>query len=234
MLIGMVLLGVTFGAGGMWLANRVAPGDLGAADTARVQRVVREYVLANPEIIPQAMQKLQERDSARTIAASRGAIETPYGNAVLGNPQGDVTVVEYFDYNCGYCRASLSTLARLVQADPGVRIVFRELPVLNDESRLAARASLAAAAQGKFKPFHDALFAAGTVTDATIASSARATGVDLTRIPDDADDELRSNLTVATKLGITGTPSWVIGDQMLSGALPLDQLRDAIAKARAR
>ena len=234
LMLGMVVLGAAFGAGGTWLANRVAPGELGATDTARVERVVRDYVLAHPELIPQAMQKLQDRDTAKAVTANRGAIETPYGNAVAGNPKGDVTLVEYFDYNCGYCRASLPTIEKLVQADANVRIVFRELPVLSEESRLAARASLAAAAQGRFKPFHDALYAAGQVSEATISTAARAAGVDLARIPADADDQLRTNLSVASKLGITGTPSWVIGDQVLSGALPLDQLRDAIATARAR
>jgi protein-disulfide isomerase len=232
-LLGLVVLGALFGAAGMWLANRVAPGDLAVGDRVRVERVVRDYVLAHPELIPEAMQKLQEREAGRAVAANRGAIEQAYGNAWIGNPKGDVTLVEYYDYNCGFCRASLPTLAKLVEADPNLRIVFKELPVLSDESRVAARAALAAASQGKFKPFHDALYAAGPVSDATIAAAARATGVDLAHIPDDADATIRENLEVAAKLGISGTPSWVVGDQLLNGALPIDRIQDAIARARA-
>lgn len=233
LLLGMVLLGAAFGVGGMWLAERVAPGDLGGADKARIERVVREYILANPEIIPQAMQKMQERETAKAVGASRGAIEQPYGSAWIGNPNGDVTLVEYFDYNCGYCRGILPTIDKLVAADPKLKVVFRELPILAESSRDAARASLAAANQGRFRAFHDALYAAGPVTDATIAAAAHSSGVDLAKMPDDAEEEIARNAATAGRLSMNGTPSWVVGDQVLAGALPLDQLQDAIAKARA-
>ncbi|MEH3036495.1 MAG: DsbA family protein [Sphingomonas adhaesiva] len=233
LLLGMVVLGALFGAAGMWIAGRVAPGDLNGADRARVERVVRDYVLANPELIPQAMQKLQEKDAARAVAASRGAITEPYAGAWIGNPKGDVTLVEYYDYNCGFCRASLPVIDQLVAGDRNLRIVFKELPVLSEESRVAARAALAAATQGRFKAFHDALYAAGPVSDATIAQAAKASGVDVAKVPADADAVIRENMETAAKLGINGTPSWVVGDQVLTGALPIDRLREAIAKARA-
>lgn len=233
MLAGLVLLGALFGAGGMWLANRVAPGALPAGERARVEQVVREYLLANPELIPQAMEKLQAREAARAVNATRGSVEQPYHGAWIGNPDGDVTLVEFYDYNCGYCRASLPVIEQLVAADPKLRVVFKELPVLSDESRVAARAALAAAAQRRFKPFHDALYAAGPVTQASIAAAAKAAGVDLARIPADADQVIRDNLETAGKLGISGTPSWVVGDEILSGALPAERLKEAIAKARA-
>nr|WP_245995239.1 DsbA family protein [Sphingomonas olei] len=218
----------------MWLAERAAPGELSGADRSRVEQIVRDYVLANPEIIPQAMQRLQEREGEKAIAADRSRIETPYKGAVMGNPDGDVTLVEFFDYNCGYCRASLPIIEQLIERDPKVRVVFRELPILAEESRDAARASLAAAAQGRFVPFHNALYAAGPVTADSIAAAARTAGVDLGKIPDDADTEIAGNIGLATKLGISGTPAWVVGDRVLSGALPLDRLQDAVAAARAR
>lgn len=229
----VVLLGAAFGAGGMWLAERAAPGKLGAADQAQVERVVHDYVLANPELIPQAMQKLQERESGRAVAANRARVETPYAGAVMGNPNGDVTLVEFFDYNCGYCRASLPTIDRLVKSDPKLRVVFRELPILAEESRDAARASLAAAKQGRFAAFHEALYAGGQVSAQSIAAAARQSGVDLSKIPDDADTEVASNLQLAAKLGISGTPAWVVGDKLLSGALPFDRMQEAIAEVRA-
>ena len=230
----LVVLGAAFGAGGMWLAERAVPGELSGADRSRVEQIVRDYVLANPEIIPQAMQRLQEREGEKAIAVDRSRIETPYKGAVMGNPDGDVTLVEFFDYNCGYCRASLPIIEQLIERDPKVRVVFRELPILAEESRDAARASLAAAAQGRFVPFHNALYAAGPVTADSIAAAARTAGVDLGKIPDDADTEIAGNIGLATKLGISGTPAWVVGDRVLSGALPLDRLQDAVAAARAR
>jgi protein-disulfide isomerase len=230
----LVVLGAAFGAGGMWLAERAVPGELSGADRSRVEQIVRDYVLANPEIIPQAMQRLQEREGEKAIAADRSRIETPYKGAVMGNPDDDVTLVEFFDYNCGYCRASLPIIEQLIERDPKLRVVFRELPILAEESRDAARASLAAAAQGRFVPFHNALYAAGPVTADSIASAARTAGVDLSKIPDDADTEIAGNIGLATKLGISGTPAWVVGDRVLSGALPLDRLQDAVAAARAR
>lgn len=232
-LIVVVLIGAAFGAAGMWLAERAAPGDLGSADKTRIERVVHDYLLANPQIIPEAMQRLQERESGRAVAANRARVETPYRQAIMGNPQGDVTLVQFFDYNCGYCRASLPTIEQLVKRDPKLRVVFRELPILAEESRDAARASLAAAAQGRFAAFHEALYAAGPVSTQSIAATARATGVDLSKVPDDADTEIAGNLELAAKLGISGTPAWVVGDKVLSGALPLDRLQDAIAETRA-
>lgn len=234
LLVALVLIGVVFGAGGTWLAERVAPGDLSGADQARLGRAVREYVLANPEIVREAMQRLRDRETARLLTGVRGEVETPVGNAWAGNPKGDVTVVEYFDYNCGYCRAILPTIDRLIADDPNVRVVYRELPVLAESSRAAAQASLKAAAQGKFARFHQALYAAGPVSDATIAAAAKAAGVDLSRAAPDADAELSRNLSIASRLGMGGTPSWVVGDRVLSGALPLDQLKEAVAAARAR
>ncbi len=135
LVVALVVIGAAFGAVGTWLAERVAPGELSGADRARIEHTVRDYILANPDIIPEAMQRLNDRENAKVIATMRSAIETPYGNAYMGNPKGDVTLVEYYDYNCGYCRASLPTLDKLVQADPKLRIVFREMPVLVEAQR---------------------------------------------------------------------------------------------------
>lgn len=229
----VAVLGALFGAVGVmgWQANDAfAP-----TDRARVERVVREYLLAHPEVIPEAMGKLQERESGQSVAANRDAIVTPFGSAWAGNPKADVTLVEYYDYNCGYCRASLPIIRDLLARDPNLRVVFRELPVLAPSSRAAARVSLLAAEQGKFAAFHDALYAAGHVTDASIAAAARGAGVDLSRLTASApriDAEIASNMDVAGKLGISGTPSWVIGDRVLSGALPAEDLQRAIGKAR--
>ena len=154
---------------------------------------------------------------------------------VLGNPAGPITLVEFFDYNCGYCRASLPIVAALVKADPNVRIVYREMPILAETSRAAARASLAAARQGRWPAFHDALYTGGRVTNETIAAAAKGAGVDLSGANSSENEaEIDNNLRTAAGLGVTGTPSWVIGDRVLTGALPLEELQRAVAAARAR
>lgn len=221
--------------GGVALGAVAMLGWHGTDGRARTEGIVHAYLIDHPEVIQEASQRLQDRETGRLIAASRAAIETPVGDAFAGNPKGDVSVVEYYDYNCGFCRASLPVIAQLVAAEPGVRVVYRELPVLAQSSLVAARASLLAASQRRFRRFHDALYAAGPVSDATIAAAARAAGVDMrgaaaARPGEDA--AIRANLDVARHLGMAGTPSWVVGDRVLIGAQTLDQLRAAVAAAR--
>lgn len=223
----VALGGALLGAAGVWGVDRLRPGG-------EVGPQVRAYLLANPEVITEVMGKLQDRESGKLVAQHRDQIVRPYAGAWAGNPRGDVTLVEYFDYNCGYCRASVDTVAQLLRADPGVRVVYRELPILTETSRDAARASLAAAAAGpeKYRRFHAALYAAGPVSTATIAGAARGAGVDPARVPADAEAEIRSNLEIASTLNLSGTPSWVIGDRVLAGAQTLDALQDAVRAAR--
>jgi len=235
-LAALMLAATLLGGGILWTAQRAAPGALDGADKARIEATVRDYVLAHPEIIPEAMRLLQQRETGKTIAANRTQILEPFGDAWIGNPKGDVTLVEYFDYNCGYCRSSLPAIAELVRRDPNVKVVFKEFPILSEQSITAARLSLAAAEQGKFKPFHDALYAAGPVSEATIQAAAKSAGVDMAKaaaMTAKAEAEIASNRTVAQTLGLTGTPSWVIGTKVVSAALPLEELEKAVKEARA-
>ncbi|KQN25409.1 hypothetical protein ASE86_03985 [Sphingomonas sp. Leaf33] len=224
----LLLAGVLGGAAAFGLQQlQPAPGD------------VRAYLLAHPEVLPEAMAKLQERETGKLVAANRAAIFTPVPGMVGGNPNGDVTVVTYMDYACGYCRASLPEIEQLLASDPGVRIVYRELPILSADSRTAAAWAVAAAEQGKYLPFHTALFAAGRPTqDAVMAAAAKA-GLDVARArtvvasPTTAA-ELDRNLRTAGAIGMTGTPAWVIGDRIVSGAIPQEQLVTAVKAARDR
>ena len=223
----LLLAGVLGGATAFGLqALRPAPGD------------VRAYLLAHPEVLPEAMQKLQERETGKLVAANRAAVFDPYPGMVGGNAKGDVTVAIYMDYACGYCRASLPEIDKLVASDAGVRLVYHELPILSAESRTAAGWALAAAQQGRFLPFHTALFAAGRPNDATIAAAASRAGLDVVRARAAANSpqvaaELDENLKTAGALGMTGTPAWVIGDRVISGAISQEQLADAVKAARA-
>lgn len=213
--------------------------DQAARDDKAIGQVVRDYVLENPEILPEAMKRLQDRESAKAVTANRAAIFDAYAGAWEGNPSGDVTVSVWMDYACGYCRASLPMIARLVAEDPKVRIVYRELPVLSEGSRVAARWGLAAAEQGKFKPFHMALYSGGQLSQASIDAAAASAGLDVARAQQSiaserVEAEVARNLDVAGKLGVTGTPSWVIGDQIISGMVPYEALKEAVQTARRR
>ncbi|MFV0622910.1 DsbA family protein [Sphingomonas sp. ac-8] len=209
----------------------------GGADRARTEAIVHDYILSHPEILPEAMQKLQEREVGKAVDANRVAIETPFAGAWAGNAQADVTLVAYMDYACGYCRASLPAIDKLLESDPKVRIVYRELPILSPGSRTAAEWALAAAQQGKFRPFHAALYAESRLDEAAIQRAAAKAGLDVAAARTAAgsqavQQEIARNIGQAGQLGITGTPTWVVGDQMLSGAVGYDALVAAVARAR--
>lgn len=229
--IAAALGGIGLGAAGMALYG-------GGADKARVEGIVRDYVLANPEIIPQAIERLQQKDAAHAVARHRAALETPWHGAWAGNPQGDVVLVEFFDYACGFCRASNPDVARLLSEDSGLKVVWRELPVLGPDSEAAARVSLAAAEAGRFKPFHERLFAEGRPSPEAV-DAARA-ALSLPPAPPQGSEraraataELARNFELARAIGASGTPTFVVGDQVLSGAVGYDRLKQAIAEARA-
>jgi len=222
------------GAGAMaaWQAR------LPAATGGVTGQQAKAYLLAHPELIEETLGTLHDQQAARIIAANRDSILKPFGSAWAGNPHGDVTVVEYFDYACGYCRASLPIIARLIASDPGVKVVYRDWPILSEESLTAAELSLVAAERGRFAAFHDALYGGGPISDATMTRALAAAGLN----PADARaaaraphirEAIRANHRVAQQLALTGTPSWVIGNQVISSALPFDALQRAVAAARA-
>jgi protein-disulfide isomerase len=174
---------------------------------------------------------------AKRMDAAGGAITKPFPGAVGGNPNGSITVVEFTDYNCGFCRSSVADLNRLVSSEKDVRIVYRELPILSPTSRDAARWALAAAKQGKHKAFHDAMFAAGPANEQTITAAARRAGLNMDQAAKDAaspevNAEIERNLAMMQQIGFNGTPTFIIGDQMLEGALGYDALKAAVEKMR--
>ena len=212
----------------------VGGGGGKAPDPAATGAIVHAYLLDHPEVITEAMERLQDKQTGSLIDAHRVAIATPFPGAVAGNPKGDVTLTEYFDYACGYCRASVGDVDKLVASDPGVRIVFKELPILSPWSGAAAKLSLAAAQAGKFVAFHHALYAAGPLDAAKVAQAGVAAGLD----PKIAEGpavaaEIQTNLDTARDLHLSGTPTFVVGDQLLAGAIGYQGLKDAVDKARA-
>lgn len=197
-------------------------------------QIVRTAMVENPTILVETADALRENQFAPVLAANRAAIETPFGSSWQGAKDGDVTLVEFYDYACGYCKASLPVLARLVKEDPKLRVVYREFPILGPESEVAARMALGASKAGRFMAFHDALYAAGRPAQATLAKAAAAAGVPAA-VPSspEIDGELRKNFQLAQQLGATGTPLFIVGDKVLNGAVGYDALKKAIADARA-
>ena len=236
-----VVLAALGAAGGWWWQSRSSEagssanlaGTLDKTERAVIEGVVRDYILAHPEILPEAMERLQSQGAARQVADHRTALEAPFPGAVLGNPRGTVTLVEFTDYACGYCRQSVADVNALLAAHPDLRIVVRELPILSPASSDAAKMALVAAAQGKYAAFHDAMFAGSRPDAASIAAAARAAGVDpAAAAATGVSEELANNLDLARKLGINGTPAWVVGDRLLVGAVGREALEAAIAEAR--
>jgi protein-disulfide isomerase len=196
-------------------------------------RIVRQGMMADPQILADTAERLRDSQYAPVIAANKAALETPFGSSWKGSAKPDVTVVEFFDYACPYCKASNPAVERLVQEDKGLRIVYRELPILGPNSVTAARLSLEASRAGHFAAFHDTLWATGRLAPETIAVAAKAAGVAPEPNTDPAlEAELKRNFQLAGQLGATGTPLFVIGDRVLNGAVGYDALKQAIEAAR--
>jgi protein-disulfide isomerase len=226
----------TFGAaltGGIIGSLATAALLLFAAPQYFSSRIVRHGLLADPKILPDAVDALRDAQYAPVLAANRAAIETPFGSSWKGAAKPEVTLVEFFDYACPYCKASNPSVDRLLQEDKGLRVVYRELPILGPDSVTAARLSLEASKLGRFTQFHDTLWAAGRPGEQTIAAASQAAGIAPKPAADaDVEVELKRNFQLAGQLGATGTPLFVVGDRVLNGAVGYDSLKAAIAEAR--
>ena len=221
----------------------VAGGVVGSALTAAMlffaapeylaSRIVRQGMLADPKILSETVDALRDAQYAPVLAQYRAAVETPFRSSWKGAAKPEVTLVEFFDYACPYCKASNPYVDRLVKEDKGLRVVYRELPILGPDSVTAARLSLAASGTGRFVQFHDALWAAGRPAPDTIAKASQAAGIAPAPTGDPAiEAELKRNFQLAGQLGATGTPLFVIGNRVMNGAVGYDALKQAIAAAR--
>ncbi|WGF89003.1 DsbA family protein [Marinivivus vitaminiproducens] len=213
---------------------------------AEIETVVRELLMREPELIVQAVQELQRRQAAQAaehqksvIAARSDELLHDPAAPVAGNPDGDVTMVEFMDFQCGYCRRMVPTIQALIADDPDLRVVFKELPVLGPESVEAAKAALASARQGKYLDYHLALMASEDLSAEGLRTQAEAVGLNVDRLFEDMKSPeiaaaIDANLALANELGVEGTPALVIGDAFVPGAVDGDQLRSLIARARGK
>ncbi len=231
LLVGVAAAGLA-GAG-------LAAGTAGATnDKAAIEKIVHDYILAHPEIIPEAMTRLQNREVTQLLESNRKEIETPFASAQAGNPKGDVSLVVFFDYACPYCRQGHVDVLKLAADDGNIRVVYRDFPVLSPASDEAAMASLSAAQQGRYEKFHNAMFETpGKVAHERTVAIVRTAGLDEMRTARDLEApalkaEIKKNLELGRALGLTGTPSYVVGNRILSGAVGYAKLKEAVAEAR--
>jgi protein-disulfide isomerase len=207
-------------------------GFLGAAAwsySGLADNRTRAFLLGNPDLLPQMAQAYEEQEAAKRLAQMGGAVFEPFPGVVLGNPNGKTVLVEFTDYNCPYCEASLKDVNRLIAEDPDLKVVIREWPIF-EGSDVASRMALAAGLQGKYRVFHDAMFATGDVE-----AAARKAGLDMERAQRDAaseavSTEIARNLDHARALGFTGTPAWIAGKTPFGGAVGYERLKAALAK----
>lgn len=222
-----------------------ADGPFNAEEQREIGRLVREYLLEHPEVIMEAVevlrareQQAQERSRKDALVQHAEALNDPGPLQVLGNPDGDVTIVEFFDYRCPYCRSVTDPLLQTVREDGNVRLVMKEYPILGQASVFAARAAIAASMQGKYEAFHAKLMTEVQQVDQdSVLKLAETLDLDVDRLREDmqsetVDKELQRTFRLAEALQIGGTPAFVIGEEMVPGALGMDRLRQLIAKAR--
>jgi protein-disulfide isomerase len=232
------------------LASR--PPDAAAADFTPEQRkeieaIVHDYLKAHPEMLIDAMQaaddklKAEAKDkSTQALAAHRQEVFDDPQSPVAGNPNGNATLVEFFDYRCPYCKQVEPSLEKLIGEDRQLRFVFKEFPVLGPDSEIAARVALAARKQGKYEAFHRAMMATtGHIDEAVIFKVAASAGLDIDKVRQDMkspdiDKQLKTNLELGKTLDLDGTPSFIVGDTIVPGAISADDLKQLIASARGK
>jgi len=232
------LLAGGVGAGAVLLA---APYVRPAAQPgAAAQKMVEQAILANPRIIPDAITRLQQMEVEKLLAANRSAIERPFAGAWAGASDADVVIVEFFDFNCPFCRKSSADIDRLLAEDGRLKVVFRDMPVLGPDSERFARVSLAAARQGQqvYRAFYHAAFQGqGGLGEERLIQTVRSAGANEAQAAsaltsEEIGREIERNVGLGRALGLTGTPSYVIGNRILAGAVGYEALKQAVAEAR--
>ena len=212
--------------------------------TPELERAIEQYIRAHPEVIEQSLQALETKREAEEKARQKAALARRQhdlfndpSSPVSGNPKGDVTLVEFFDYRCGFCKRAAAAVTQLQKEDSRVRVVYKDFPILGEPSELAAKAALASHAQGKHQQFHEALLASkNEMTKEEVLRIATEVGLDTKRLEADmANPEwqtvINRNRALAKDLGINGTPGFIVGTELMPGALDVKGLKDLIARA---
>lgn len=211
-----------------------------------IEKVIREYLLSHPSVIRDAMQALQaqeEREKQQSVANNMKSLESDIysdpDSPVAGNPKGDVTIVVFFDYDCGYCKSTLPRLQTLLSKDHSIKLVYKEYPILGPQSLVAAQAALAANRQGKYDAFHYGLLESDRSSEDAIKRISDRLGLNYATLQKDMADPglneaLARNLRLASALNINGTPAFIVGQQIIPGAIDMDSLAKVVSAERAR
>lgn len=243
------LIAASLTIGAVFLAAPVrAAGDFTAEQKTGIEKIVHDYLLSNPEVIKDAIEELEKRQKVAE-AASREKVVNEQNDklinspnqAVVGNPNGDVTLVEFFDYNCGYCKQSLGSVAKLIEGDPKLRVVLKDFPILGPDSVETAQIATALRSQlkdGKFWEFHKKLLQTrGHIGKAQALAAAKEVGADMAQLEKDlAKPEISASLKEVAKLAeelhFDGTPAWVVGKEAFVGGVPFAQIKSRIDNMR--
>jgi protein-disulfide isomerase len=241
---------LAFAAAALLTSAAAAPAQpVSDAQRSEIERIVRDYLLKNPEVLQEAIAELEKRQASAEAEKHKTAVKDNADalfnsprHVVVGNPKGDVTFVEFFDYNCGYCKRALEDMMALIKADPNLKVVLKEFPVLGPGSVDAARVGAAVRMQDKsgrkYLEFHQKLLTGrGQVDKARAIAAAKEVGLDVARIERDlGGDEVRASLEesfkLAESLGLNGTPAYVIGSEVVVGAVGLAALKEKVNNAR--
>lgn len=229
------------------LPLHAAEDKLSPKQVEQVKKILKEALMENPELIADAIQALEEKQRLQSEAEAKKLLverkkdifEDP-NSPVGGNPKGDVTLVEFFDYRCGYCKSVHDAVMRVVKDDGKIKLVYKDLPVLGPESLYAAKAALAAVKQKKYSEFQDVLMRhKGAFNEESVMGLAKEIGLDADRLKKDMASEevmkvLRTNIELAESLGIRGTPGFIMGDHIIPGAVPEASLRQWVTDARTK
>jgi protein-disulfide isomerase len=247
----VVIVAAVVMVAGVYLAlsfatNRTTGGSTSslAYSQSDIEKIVKNYLMENPQVIFDAVRQMEVKENEKRLSQMREGAKThaaelfnEAGSIVTGNPNGDVTIVEFFDYRCGYCRKIVPELSQLIKQDGNIRMVLKEFPILSKESEFAAKAAIAAHKQGKYWDFHLALMSSEELSPDAIMSMAKSVGLNTQKLAADMNspstqDVIVRNHKLAQQLGIEATPTFYIGDIAYSGAMPLSELKDAVAAAR--
>ena len=242
---GLVAAGALLAVGTTTPPRPGAPSAAAPSDKTALGKEIREYLLANPEVLVEAMQELERKqDGQRDAVAQKGIEENQaalFGDVdspLDGNPNGDVVIVEFNDYQCPYCKRTHVAMKSVVGADGKVKVIYKDLPILGEASKIAATAALASVKQGKHLAFHNALMEfTGKLDRDKILEIATSVGLDRAQLEKDMEDPklkqiIDRNLALASALGVRGTPAFVIGKQFVPGAVDAAALKQLIADAR--
>ncbi|MGI9413948.1 MAG: DsbA family protein [Hyphomicrobiales bacterium] len=215
------------------------------AQKQEMHKIIRDYLVQNPNVLREAIEALEKQAQEQELARSREGIkqnaDLVYRSKrgfVFGNPDGNVTVVEFFDYNCGFCKRSLDDILALVKADPDLKLILKEFPILGEGSVFAARAAIASKKQDKYWDLHLAMMQhRGALDETATIAIAKQVGLDIDQLRKDMDDDevaatINESMQLAQAVGINGTPAFIIDDRLIPGALGLDTMQSQIAEIR--